>query len=340
MNFQKLSEKYDKYHKLILILPAIILVLSIFFLYSFYQENNDFIRRDISLTGGTSVQVNQNTDLNLLRSELEKPFPDSSVRGISDIVTGEQVAFIVETKASPEEIIPFIENYLKIKLTSENSSVEFTGSSLGEGFYKQLMLAILFAFTFMTTVVFFIFSSQKKFKWIIIVLSLITPLLFFFLKIITINQAFILSSLILVLILGASIRYSIPGFTVIFCAFTDILMTLAVVNLLGMTISTGGIIAFLMLIGYSVDTDILLTTRVIKRKEDSVNKRIYEAFKTGMTMTLTSIVVVLVGLAITSSFSATLQEIFTVLLIGLFFDMFNTWITNASLIKWYAEKNK
>ena len=41
-------------------------------------------------------------------------------------------------------------------------------------------------------------------------------------------------------------------------AFADILMTFVVVNILGIKMSSAGIIALLMLIGYSVDTDILL----------------------------------------------------------------------------------
>ena len=115
-------------------------------------------------------------------------------------------------------------------------------------------------------------------------------------------------------------------------------MTLTVFNLLGFKISSAGIIAFLMLIGYSVDTDILLTNRVLRRHDESLNKKIWGAFKTGMTMTLTSLLAVVFALIIVGSFSIVLTQIFTILTIGLFFDMFNTWVTNVSIIKWYAIK--
>jgi preprotein translocase subunit SecF len=92
-----------------------------------------------------------------------------------------------------------------------------------------------------------------------------------------------------------------------------------------------------MLIGYSVDTDILLTTRVLKRKGTSVNSEIFSSFKTGMTMTLTAIASVAVALFFVYSFQTALNQIFTILLIGLSFDIFNTWITNTSLIKWFVE---
>ena len=120
-------------------------------------------------------------------------------------------------------------------------------------------------------------------------------------------------------------------------------MTLTVFNLLGFKISSAGIIAFLMLIGYSVDTDILLTNRVLRRHGESLNRKIWGAFKTGMTMTLTSLLAVIFALIVVGSFSAVLTQIFTILTIGLLFDMFNTWVTNVSIIKWYAikiEKNE
>ena len=117
-------------------------------------------------------------------------------------------------------------------------------------------------------------------------------------------------------------------------------MTLVVVNLLGIKVSSAGIIAFLMLIGYSVDTDILLTTRILKRNEGSLNQRIFGAFKTGTTMTLTSLFAVLFALIVVSSFSSVLTQIFTILSIGLAFDLLNTWITNVSILKWYMKKKK
>jgi len=103
-----------------------------------------------------------------------------------------------------------------------------------------------------------------------------------------------------------------------------------------MKISTAGIVAFLMLIGYSVDTDILLTTRLLK-KHESTDKALFGAFKTGTTMTITSIIAITTALIVVYPFASVLNQIFTILLIGLGLDLFNTWITNASIIKWYTE---
>jgi preprotein translocase subunit SecF len=185
-----------------------------------------------------------------------------------------------------------LEDYFGYSLTEENSSFEFTGASLGEGFYKQLLFAIFLAFLFMGIVVFLIF------------------------------------------------RTFVPSMAVIFSAFADILMALVCVDLLGIKMSSAGLVAFLMLIGYSVDTDILLTTRLLKRFQGSLNEKIFEAFKTGMTMTLTSIFAIFFAWIIIHSISNVLNQIFIILMIGLIFDMLNTWITNVSILKWYVEGKK
>jgi preprotein translocase subunit SecF len=150
---------------------------------------------------------------------------------------------------------------------------------------------------------------------------------------------------LLVLISGIAliyvyIRYSIPSFAIILCAFADIFFTLVVTNLIGIELSGAGIIAFLMLIGYSVDTDILMTTRLLRTKGGSVNHRLWGAFKTGITMTLTALTAVTISLILVRGLSETLEQIFIILIIGLVFDIFNTWVTNSSMLKWYMEVKK
>ena len=135
-------------------------------------------------------------------------------------------------------------------------------------------------------------------------------------------------------------RNFLPSAAVVISAFADILMTLTLVNILGIKMSSAGIVAFLMLIGYSVDTDILLTNRVLKRLDGTINEKIFSAFKTGMMMSLTSLVALAFALVVSSFFSVILAQIFTILVIGIGFDIFNTWVTNASLLKWYMTKKQ
>ncbi len=286
---RKTKNWHDKYYKLLLIIPVAMLIFSLGYMVVFYSNNHDFIYKDISLTGGTSVTLYQKIDTSKLKQDLSGKLEDINTKEIYDLITQEQKAVIIETKTEGEQVKKILEDYLGYKLTSENSSFEFTGSTLSEGFYNQLLIAILLAFIFMAIVVFIIF------------------------------------------------RTFIPSSAVIISAFADILMTLVVVNISGAKLSSAGIVAFLMLIGYSVDTDILLTTKLLKRHEGSLNEKILGSFKTGMTMTLTSIAAVVSALIVVGSFSAILAQIFMILSIGLVFDILNTWVTNVSILKWYVE---
>ena len=289
---KKFSNFYDKNYKLLLIIPIAILIFSFIYMAVFYSNTGEFIYRDFSLTGGTSITIIGKINAEDLEQSLLGKLDEINTREIYDLVTREQTALIVETKTEIDEAKEVIEDYLGYSLNEENSSFEFIGSTLGESFYRQLLVAILFAFFFMALIVFFIFRSF------------------------------------------------VPSAAVIISAFADIFMTLTLVNLLGIKMSSGGIVAFLMLIGYSVDTDILLTNRVLKRFEGTVNEKIFGAFKTGITMTLTSLLAIVLALIVSLSFSPLLTQIFTILAIGLSFDLLNTWITNASLLKWYVEKNE
>jgi len=288
----KFERFHDKNYKLLLLIPIALIVFSLIYLGSFYSKNNDFIHKDISLTGGTSATIYDKINPEQLALDLGDKLEEIHTREIYNLITQEQKALIIETKTTATETKQILEEYLGYELNEENSSFEFTGSTLSESFYKQLIIAILCAFIFMGIVVFIIF------------------------------------------------RTFIPSTAVIISAFADILMTIVVVDLLGIRMSSAGIIAILMIIGYSVDTDILLTTRILKRSEGSLNKRIWGSFRTGMMMTLTSIIAFAIALFLIKSFSIVLTQIFSILLIGLCFDILNTWITNVSILKWYVRKKK
>lgn len=151
--------------------------------------------------------------------------------------------------------------------------------------------------------------------------------------------AIVIAFVFMMIVVFIVFRTFVPSIAIFFAAATDIVGALTLINLLGFRISAAGIAAFLMLIGYSVDTDIMLTTKVIKRRgEGTLNSRIKSAFKTGLTMTLTSLIAALAAYFIAEA--PVLKEIFLVLSCGLFLDLFSTWLGNAAIIKLYCEKKK
>ncbi len=149
------------------------------------------------------------------------------------------------------------------------------------------------------------------------------------------KTALVIAFLFMGLLIFLIFRSPLPSFYVILAAAADIVEAFVASQLLGIKFSLPVLAALLLLIGYSVDTDILLTTRVL-RSSEPVEERFRGALKTGLTMTLTTIGVLAALLLVSGS--QVLTEIAAVLLLGLLFDLINTWLLNAVLLKWYVKR--
>jgi len=157
-----------------------------------------------------------------------------------------------------------------------------------------------------------------------------------------------LSFIFMAMVVFVVFRQFVVSALVVLCAMADILIAAASMNLTGVELSLGTVAALLMLIGYSVDTDILLSMRVLKRKGD-VDEKIKGAMQTGLTMAGTTIAAV-IALIIISNFLYLIVPSFTrmdiiadmtmVLIFGLAADVFNTWVTNAQGLRWYLGRSK
>lgn len=151
-----------------------------------------------------------------------------------------------------------------------------------------------------------------------------------------------ITALILVIIvIFIFFREVVPSLAVIGAAAFDIATALALMAIFQVPLSLSTISALLMLVGYSVDTDIMLTTRLLKRKESSARSRTKEAMKTGLTMTLTTLAALIAMLTL-SYFTQMIVifEIALVLLFGLIGDLISTWLMNAPVLLWYVERKK
>ena len=148
-----------------------------------------------------------------------------------------------------------------------------------------------------------------------------------------------LGTLIAFLVMSTAIfiafRSFIPSFAVIFSAFAIIMFALAGMNILGIELSLASLAGLLMLIGYSVDTDIVLSTRVLKQKEGTLKERIRDSIATGVTMSMGGIIAFTILLTVSTS--PVLDQIAAVMIMGLLADMPITWLGNASILKMYDE---
>jgi preprotein translocase subunit SecF len=133
-------------------------------------------------------------------------------------------------------------------------------------------------------------------------------------------------------------KVPIPSLFVVLCAFFDLVGTIAVISFSGIRISSAGVAALLVLIGYSVTSDILLTARVLHGRYDTINENVLLALKTGMTMTLTTIASLLAGYIFAES--EVIKQIMLIMVIGLCFDMIFTWLMNVGILRMYVERKE
>jgi preprotein translocase subunit SecF len=130
-------------------------------------------------------------------------------------------------------------------------------------------------------------------------------------------------------------RTFVPSIAVVVSAFSDIVIPVALMNVLGIELTLGTVAALLMIIGYSVDSDILLNNHILRRS-GGFYESTHRAMRTGVTMTLTSLAAMVVMTLVATLFGIQLlAAIGTVLVFGLATDLLNTYMLNLSLLRWY-----
>jgi preprotein translocase subunit SecF len=148
--------------------------------------------------------------------------------------------------------------------------------------------------------------------------------------------ALVFSFIGMAIVVFIAFRTCVPSGAVVLSAFADIAMTAAAMTVLGIDLTLPTTAALLMLIGYSVDSDILLTMRVLKR-QGKLDEKLAGAFRTGIIMTSTTLAAILAMWVVAFAGQViVIRDIASVLFIGLIFDIMNTWLTNAGIIKWYV----
>ena len=296
--YETIKKIYETKYKQLLIIPFAMLVIALVLIFSKLAMTGEFINKGVSLKGGVTVTVSHSEEVDL--SELESFL--SSELGVDVSArswgrAGQTLGVIVDAA---------------IDTSTQDSALEKTGAlidllksrfgDLDEDDYSVETMGSSLSQSFF----------RETFK------------------------AIILAFIFMGLVVSLYFRTFIPSIAVILAAFSDMVVTLAIVNLMGMELSTAGIAAFLMLIGYSVDTDILLTTKLLKGKSGSVSERVYKAMNTGIMMSATTIVAITTALFFTQSL--VLKQIMIILLIGLFVDLINTWIQNVGILRLYLDR--
>ncbi|MBI4145275.1 hypothetical protein HY493_03645 [Candidatus Woesearchaeota archaeon] len=283
---------YETKYKALLLITLLLIPAALGMLAYSKLATGEYFQKGVSLKGGDTytIPIGTPVDLEALQNSLSQRLPESdiTVRGISEL--GTLSGIIIEASDVEEAALVAALADEGVVVVAGDYSKESIGSSLGESFFRQTILALIAAFVMMAIVVFITF------------------------------------------------RNLLPSLYVVLAVISTVLETLAIASMLEIKISTAGIAAFLMLIGYSVDTDILLTSRALQRKEGALMDRIYSAMKTGITMTLTALITT--SIAYVFSDSDVIKQIMLILTIGLLFDLVNTWIQNVGILRFYLERKE
>ncbi len=136
-------------------------------------------------------------------------------------------------------------------------------------------------------------------------------------------------------------RNPIPSLLVLTGAAADLVICLGAMGLFQIPFTLPSFAALLMMLGFSLDTDMLLTMRLLKQHEGTARERAYETMKTGATMSLTDLIafISLFVLAILTNIS-TYYEISAIAICGLIGDVIATWLFNAVILLIYIERKK
>ena len=136
-------------------------------------------------------------------------------------------------------------------------------------------------------------------------------------------------------------RDPVPSLAIILSAVCNLSIAVGSMSLFGIPLSIASVGALLMLIGYGVDTDILLTTRLLKRSDGDLDDRAEGACKTGITLTisaLASMIVLFIVVRVFIPSAQVLEDISAVLIMGLISDLLSTWLMNLGILKWHMER--
>lgn len=292
-----LKEWYAIHYKWLMIIPVVILIACLGIIANHYIQTGDFVDRDVTLKGGITITISSDVPVNDMEEYLSGKFP------ASDVVVRKLTEFGSDLQTGFIIEASDLEEAELKKAVEERMQREETNFALTKDNYSAEQVG----------------SSLGE---------------SFYRQMLT---AILLAFAFMAIVVLITFRSAIPSFTIVFCAFCDMVFPIAIMNLMGIRLSTAGIAALLMLVGYSVDTDILVTTKALKRQEEgNVIDRMLDGVKTGLTMTWTSLIAIIAGYFISNSY--VIKEIFLILIFGLLYDMVVTYLFNTGVLVWWTRR--
>lgn len=322
----------SKHYKLLLLIPIAILLASLYF--------STQVEYGVDLKGGSviSAPLSKEMDTADFEDKLLENFAleDLSVRQISGAFNGIQIEFLGES--SILEATEMLENkqYAEVISISKQFTGELEVSSLPESDQADVYFTTAREI-FKNDLILFLSAELEVDSNEFSIQEVGPSLGDFFLS--QSKTAILLAFIFITLLIFYYFRNPVVSFAAAQSAFFDVLVGYAVLGVFQIPLSLATIAPLLMIIGYSIDTDIMLNDRMLKRKTGTIFSRLRGAMKTGLTMTLTALFTML-SLLIVSYYAniTVLFHISLMLFVGLLADLISTWCTNAVLIVWFLQR--
>ncbi len=318
----------EKNYKMLFIPPVIIAVIFLFFATQ--------IEPGIEFTGGTVISFPTNVSPVQVKEDLSSRFDleELKARSSSGAISGIIIEFKGErTLVAAEEAYKSGDYQAVFSTLGEPVPAEGNLSELAFKVYNEKKTEFKSSLSSFITETYHVSSKDISSREVGPSLGAV------FLS--QMQNALIFSFILMSILVFVFFRKVLVSFAVIQAAVFDVIVGLGFIGMMKIPLSLAAVAPLLMLIGYSVDTDIMLSERVLSRKEGSPENRIKSAMRTGFTMTGTTLAA-LVALYAAASFGGveTLAMIAMILFVGLLGDLVSTWCTNASILLWISRRRK
>lgn len=343
------SKFYSKKYKYFLIVPVVVLLVTLALIFGLG------IKQSIDLSGGTlvSIYTTQHINPKEVKTFLQDQFglQDLSVNlssGISNKRLDIQYLQQSELSSLKQKIDAIKAKYsqadaiasTKALLTQYNIDLNTINAKKYSDWISQLDLLYNTQKNIMSNKILTALHNKFNLDITNAAIKEISPTLSqsFYSKSVTVAIIAIIGIILLIFIVY---RAFVPSIAIVASGIIDVLGGLAGLAIIGIPLSLVTIPALLMLLGYSIDTDVMLTTKLIKRHDASSVERAGSAMRTGIYMTTTSLGAIFVMMIFSVIYNvAVFFDISIVLIFGLVTDLFATWLMNAPIILWYVESKK
>ena len=301
MNYEQKFGEIYEDYSKFFIIPIAMLMFSFIVLGANYALTGEFIQKGTDFTGGSEIQIAVDGEIN--PQQIEQAFLDS------DRVQISEANVVIEQTTE--------RNFALVRIPPEADGEVFDNEDVAE----EILTDAGIEGTVESLQAISATVSDEFFEQAML--------------------AFVLGFTIMSIVIFIAFKDVTPSVAVIFAAGGDILFAVAGMIILNIPLTLGSLAALLMLIGYSVDTDIVLSSRTLKQKRGSLQSRMWKSVKTGLTMSSGGIAAFALLYIVSTMMvgQSELSNIAAVMVIGLLADMPFTWFGNTIILKKYINNN-